>query len=99
MVLAPVEKLKVQIRSRFGPSKPTGQRSPIRRNLYEFACSNVALGVLLALALISCDQVTTLFLQGGQRQLKANMHPTSRSLRTSEGPRMIIFAFDGLDLG
>src|ERR1700730_8281710 len=95
MVLAPVEKLKVQIRSRFGPSKPIGQWSPIRRNLYEFACSNVAFGVLLALALISCDQVTTLFLQAGQRQLKANMHPTSRSLRTSEGPRMIVFAFDG----
>ena len=62
----------------------------------EFACSNVALGVLLALVLISCDQVTTLFMQGGQRQLKANMHPTSRSLRMSEGPRMIIFAFDGV---
>jgi type I phosphodiesterase/nucleotide pyrophosphatase len=56
----------------------------------------MALGALLALSLISCGPVTTLFLQGGQRQLKANMHPTSQSLRTSEGPRMIIFAFDGV---
>ena len=62
----------------------------------EFASSNVALGVLLALALISFDHVTALFLQGGQRQLRANVHPKSRSLRTSEGPRMMIFAFDGL---
>src|ERR1700674_3497113 len=90
------EKSKVQIRFRFGPGNPTDQRSPIRRSLCELACSTMALGALLALSLISCGPATTLFLQGGQRQLKANMHPTSQSLRTSEGPRMIIFAFDGV---
>ncbi len=48
------------------------------------------LAVLLALSVISCGPATTLFLQGGQRQLKATMHPTP------QGPRMIIFAFDGV---
>src|SRR6267378_2482496 len=85
---------EVKIRSGFGPGNPTDGRSPIRRSLCELACSTLAFGVLLALALISCGPVTTLFLQGGQRQLKANMHPVpiNKSLRASEGPRMIIFA-------
>lgn len=52
---------------------------------------NFALAAISALILLmaSCGPAARLFVQGGQRQLGKNLHPTR------PGPRMIVFALDG----